>query len=110
MRKKSLLALLMAGMMAAAALAGCGNSSSSAASSAGSAEAETEGAVWKIGQIGPLTGGLAIYGQDVSYGAKIAVDEINAAGGIAGTPIELKSEDDEGDGEKAINAYNSLKD
>ncbi|MDR0221410.1 MAG: ABC transporter substrate-binding protein, partial [Lachnospiraceae bacterium] len=43
-------------------------------------------------------------------GAQIAVDEINAAGGINGTQIEFNMQDDEHDAEKAVNAYNSLKD
>ncbi len=63
-----------------------------------------------IGGIGPLTGGAAVYGQHVKNGAEIAVKEINAAGGINGTLIEFKFEDDEHDTEKAVNAYNTLKD
>ncbi len=66
--------------------------------------------VFKIGAQGPLTGGAAAYGIAVNNGAQIAVDEINAAGGINGVKIEFKMEDDEHDAEKAINAYNNLKD
>ena len=61
----------------------------------------------KIGGIGPLTGNAAIYGQAAKNGATIAVEEINALGGIQ---FELKYEDDENDAEKAVNAYNNLKD
>lgn len=63
---------------------------------------------FKLGGTGPLTGGAAIYGNAAKNGAQIAVDEINAAGG----PIkfELKYEDDTHDAEKAVNAYNVLKD
>ncbi len=61
----------------------------------------------KIGGIGPLTGGAAIYGQAVKNGAQIAIDEINAKGDLQ---FELKFEDDENDAEKAVNAYNNLKD
>ena len=43
-------------------------------------------------------------------GAQIAVDEINAAGGINGYQIAYKFEDDQHDAEKSVNAYNSLKD
>ncbi len=57
----------------------------------------------KIGLIGPLTGGYAQYGLAVEYGAKIAAEEINALGGIQ---IEILSEDDQGDGELGVNAYN----
>ena len=63
-----------------------------------------------IGGIGPLTGGAAVYGKAVQNGAKLAVDEINAAGGINGVQIEFLFEDDEHNPEKAINAYNALLD
>ena len=65
---------------------------------------------YKIGGIGPTTGATAIYGSAVKNGAQIAVDEINAAGGINGKQIEFKFEDDVNDPEKSINAYNSLRD
>ncbi|MBQ8654821.1 MAG: ABC transporter substrate-binding protein [Clostridia bacterium] len=61
----------------------------------------------KIGVIGPMTGGAAVYGLAVAHGAQIAVDEINAKGGVQ---IELLVEDDEHDAEKAINAYNTVLD
>ena len=66
--------------------------------------------VFKIGGIGPLTGGAAAYGQAVENGAKIAVAEINEAGGINGYQIEFEMQDDEHDAEKSVNAYNTLKD
>ena len=74
------------------------------------AEAAEAGTVFKIGASGPITGGAAVYGQAVMNGAQLAVDEINAAGGINGTPIEFNFQDDEHDAEKAINAYNTLMD
>ena len=64
--------------------------------------------VFKIGGTGPLTGGAAIYGQAVANAAAIAVEEINAAGGSI--QFELRYEDDAHDAEKAVNAYNTLKD
>ena len=64
-----------------------------------------------IGVSGPLTGLASMYGNSVLNGACLAVDEINAAGGINGIKLELISADDEADsGEKAVSAYNSLKD
>ena len=66
--------------------------------------------VFKIGMIGPLTGGAALYGSAVRDAAQIAVDEINEAGGIAGYQIEYNPQDDEHDAEKSVNAYNTLKD
>ena len=70
------------------------------------AEEET----FKIGGIGPMTGAAATYGAAVGNGIQLAVDEINAEGGINGTKIEFKMEDDEHDAEKSVNAYNTLKD
>ena len=59
----------------------------------------------KIGFIGPLTGAAAVYGTSCLQGAQIAVDEINAKGGMQ---IELIAQDDEHDPEKSVNAYNTL--
>ncbi len=65
-----------------------------------------------IGGMGPLTGPAASYGISVKQGTEIAVNEINANGGITvgGVTYMLKSEfaDDEATEDKAINAYNSL--
>ncbi|MBQ9595633.1 MAG: ABC transporter substrate-binding protein [Synergistaceae bacterium] len=66
------------------------------------------GAAFKIGGTGPLTGGAAIYGTAAMRGAQIAVDEINAMN--TGITFELRYEDDTHDAEKAVNAYNALKD
>ena len=68
------------------------------------------GDTFVIGGIGPLTGAAATYGNAVKKGAQLAVDEINAAGGINGVKITLYFEDDEHNEEKAVNAYNTLKD
>ena len=62
----------------------------------------------KIGGIGPTSGSTAVYGIATANGAQMAVDEINEAEGY--TAIELNFQDDEGDAEKAVNAYASLKD
>lgn len=122
--KKRLFSLGLAVAMAAS-LTACGGSAGTASTDAKAEETKAEGAAdtsqaaegtasaeggFKIGAIGPITGSTAIYGQAVMNGAQLAVDEINAAGGIAGTPIEYKFEDDENDPEKSVNAYNTLKD
>ena len=93
----------------AALLTACGgnNGGSAATTSAASTGAAPAGAAFKIGGIGPITGAAAIYGNATKFGAQVAVDEVNAAGKIA---MELKWEDDEHDAEKAVNAYNNLKD
>lgn len=69
-----------------------------------------EGETFKIGGIGPMTGAAATYGAAVENGIQLAVDEINAEGGINGAEVEFKMEDDEHDAEKSVNAYNTLKD
>lgn len=88
--------------MLALCLAGCGAGTGTGSSGDGSSQA-----VIKIGGIGPITGPAAIYGQAVKNGAEIAIDEINAKGDLK---FELKFQDDENDAEKAVNAYNNLKD
>lgn len=87
--------------MAAAILAGCGTKTDKATSGE---------KVFYIGGSGPLTGSYAAYGMGVKNGAELAVKEINEAGGINGVKIKFSYEDDEGDQEKAVNAYNILKD
>ncbi len=116
--KKKLLSLGLVAALAVSATA-CGSSSSgdsapaettAASGNADSSDGAAEGGTIKIGGIGPITGEAAIYGQAVMNGAQLAVDEINAAGGINGMTIEYRFEDDESDSEKAVNAYNTLKD
>lgn len=74
------------------------------------AEATNGSLVFKIGGIGPTTGGAAVYGQAVKNAIELAVDEINAKGGMNGYQVEMRFEDDEHDTEKSVNAYNALKD
>jgi len=118
---KKALSFVLAAVLAASTLVGCGNSG--AAEETKAAEAKTEAAkaeasdagsadelVFKIGGIGPITGGAAIYGLGVQNATKLAADEINAAGGINGYQVEVKFADDEHDPEKSVNAYNELKD
>ena len=73
------------------------------------AAASGEG-TFKIGGIGPTTGSAAVYGTAVANAAELAVQEINAAGGINGYQVELNFQDDENNAEKSVNAYNVLKD
>ncbi len=105
---KRSLSMLLAGVMLVGTLAGCGgNSTQSGSETSGTEENTATGTAFKIGGTAPLTGDAAIYGNAVARGAQIAADEINAEGGIQ---IELKFEDDENNTEKAVNAYNNLKD
>ena len=64
-----------------------------------------------IGVIGPMTGDYAQYGLGVYHAAQVAAEEINANGGFNGYNVEiLDAGDDQGDPEKAVNAYNDLLD
>lgn len=63
-----------------------------------------------IGGLGPLTGSVAVYGITSTNGIKLAVKEINAAGGIMGKQIEYILEDEKGEPTEAVNAFNKLKD
>ena len=109
---KKVLAFTMALAMVAASFAGCGNSSSTDTAATTAAAGETAAAVQgngtvKIGMSGPLTGGASAYGLAVKAGMEIAVEEINAKDGLQ---LEFNAQDDEADGEKAVSAYNVLKD
>ena len=102
---KKVLAMLMAALMVAAMFTGC-SSSKPATETTAAAAAATAGTV-KIGMSGPLTGRASAYGLAVRAGMEVAVEEINAKGGLQ---IEFNAQDDEADGEKAVSAYNVLKD
>ena len=99
---KKFISVMLVAAMAVTALTGCGSNSGSSS--------KKDADKYYIGGIGPTTGATAIYGTAVKNGAQIAVDEINAAGGINGKQIEYRFEDDQNDEEKAVNAYNTLKD
>lgn len=127
MRKsfKKAMSLAVVAMMTLAMTA-CGSQDTSADAQTTAAGAETTaagtetttagtetaaaGSTFKIGVIGPLSGNAAIYGINVANAAQIAVDEINAAGGVNGYMLELNVQDDEQDAEKSVNAYNAVKD
>ncbi|MBQ2580702.1 MAG: ABC transporter substrate-binding protein [Ruminococcus sp.] len=102
---KKFMALSLAAVMAGSCLTACGDSSKSDAKSGGDENTIV------IGGSGPLTGSAAQYGVAVKNAAQLAVDEINEAGGVNGVKFKLVFEDDEADGgDKAVNAYNSLRD
>ena len=116
--KKIVSSVLAASMVLS--LAACGSSASVSESTAASSETSTAatgesaasgsytGTPIKIGGIGPITGGAAVYGNAVKNAQELAVNEINAANGS--DVFEWQFEDDENDAEKSVNAYNNLKD
>ncbi len=62
----------------------------------------------KVGAILPLTGDLAVYGRNIQRGMELAVDEINAQGGINGKMLKVVYEDDGGRSVSTISAMNKL--
>lgn len=90
MKKKRLArlisALLCTAMLTAGVLSGCGGSGSSEGSS------EIGGTV-KVGLLHSLTGSMAISEKSVSDAEKLAISEINEAGGVLGKQIEYSEED-----------------
>lgn len=95
---KKIMAVMLAAVFCLAAFVSCGDKET------------TDGGTIVLGGIGPLTGGAASYGSGVMKGAQLAVDEINAAGGVNGLKFKLAFQDDEHDPEKAVLAYNNLMD
>ena len=75
---------------------------------AGCAQAPVEDESIKIGWISALTGRAAIYGLPAMRAATMAVEDINAKGGINGKQIELIIEDTECNGAKATSAARKL--
>ncbi len=88
---KKFLSILCAAALSASMLAGCGGSGSNG-------NKVEEGATSiKIGLSYELTGGVATYGQSSVDGVKMAIDEVNAAGGVNGKTIELVEYDTKSD-------------
>ena len=98
MNRRSVIASA-AGLGAMSILAGC----SSNGGDSGSASSD---ASFKIGTIGPLTGANASYGKSVTQGVELGCKDFSTKE----LPLASKAEDDQADGEKAVNAFNTLLD
>lgn len=61
-----------------------------------------------IGEYGALTGSIASFGQSTHKGVVLAIEEINAGGGVLGRKIRLITEDDQGKPEEALTAVTKL--
>lgn len=93
---KRLLALAVIVVMAVSLFSGCG------------AGAGTGGDTIKIGSVQPISGDVSAYGTQSRDAIQMAVDEINAAGGILGKKVEVFIEDDENNPEKTVTAFKML--
>lgn len=110
MKKKNVLSMMLAGCLALS-LTACGGSSESGAASDNSGASGDSGTI-TLGMIGPLTGSVAVYGTHIENGVKLAIEEINAAGGVTlsdGThQLAVEVKDDQGDSTECVNAMNAL--
>lgn len=110
MKKKNVLSMMLAGCLALS-LTACGGSSESSDASDNSAASGDSGTI-TLGMIGPLTGSVAVYGTHIENGVKLAIEEINAAGGVTlsdgAHQLAVEVKDDQGDSTECVNAMNAL--
>ncbi|RUL54703.1 MULTISPECIES: ABC transporter substrate-binding protein [Lysinibacillus] len=86
------------------ALAGCGSKEEGTSTDSGGSTSDDTSEVIKIGANLELSGAVASYGSSIGKGAELAVEEINAAGGIDGKKIELVKVDNKSENSEATNA------
>ncbi len=122
---RKLLSLLLVMIMAVSLLAACGNDqadekkeeattkaaedSKEEATEAAEDADEAAGTI-KLGMLSPTSGDLAVYGLAVKNAVELAIEEINTAGGVNGSQVELIVYDNEGDATKSINLFYRLVD
>ncbi len=70
--------------------------------------AGAQGATVKIGMVVPVTGAAAESGSFAQTGARIALEQVNKAGGVLGKPLELVTEDDQTTNPGAVLAFSKL--
>ena len=104
--KRRFLSILLAGCLAAS-LTACGGTKEESTAPAESSDSAS-GEPILLGTISPNTGNLAAYGTAIVNGVNLAVEEINAAGGVLGSQIQVVNADDQGDPTECMNAFNSL--
>ena len=111
MKKKKILSLATAACLLLS-LTACGESGSQTDEAGASDPSEAGDKVITMGLIGPLTGSLAVYGTHNQRGVQLAIDEINAAGGVTlsdgAYQLALEARDDQGDTTECVNAMNAL--
>ena len=90
---KKIFAVLMSVILVATCFAACSNKEKDA---------------YFIGATGPLTGAAQSYGNSVNNGAMLAVEEINAAGGLNGVPFKFEMKDDKATDVEAASGYDAL--
>ena len=110
MKKRRILSLATAACLALS-LTACGETADQSGEGGTSNSSQTGDKI-TLGLIGPLTGSLAVYGTHNERGVQLAIDEINAAGGVTlsdGTyQLAVETRDDQGDTTECVNAMNAL--
>lgn len=101
---KHLVLAMVALFVVSLALVGCGGGSGGGGGAAKPAE------MLVIGSIQDMSGTTSVFGNAVTRGAEVAIEKLNAKGGINGKKIKLVTLDTKGDPKEAINAYNRLVD
>ncbi|WP_227762213.1 ABC transporter substrate-binding protein [Zhaonella formicivorans] len=107
-RKVLLCGLLVILMLGLLALAGCGGKTDGKSENALQEGGSSGQGTIKLGWVAPLTGTGAAYGEQMLNGAKLAAEEINAAGGINGEKIEIVPQDDKSDPKEAASIANKF--
>lgn len=104
LRKKIAVGMLLAGLF----LSACGNEGGNESKKADGANKQEASETIKLGNSAPLTGPLSIYGQTTNNGIKLAIEEVNANGGILGKKVDWVEYDDKGEITDAVTNYNKL--
>lgn len=116
---KKVLAILLVAVLSLCCFAACGNNggtdTTTAAGDTTAANAGNDGENYAaknteyfIGATGPLTGDAAQYGISVQQGAQLAVEEINANGGLNGKNFKFDIKDDKAAAADAATGYDTL--
>ena len=100
MKKTRIIAILTCAILCFTSLVGCGESKEK--------NYTANNKEFVIGVSGPLTGGAAVYGKAVQNSAQMAVDEINAAGGLNGIKFKLIAKDDKHDAANVATNYSTM--
>ncbi len=104
-------ALLLAGLAALALVwAGCKGAQNEGAGGGGATGQTPDRDVILIGHYGSMTGDQATFGKSTDNGIRLAIEEINAAGGLNGKKLEVRTEDTASDAQKAETAVKRLVD
>lgn len=104
--KSSIKKILVASTLFAGVLAGCSGGQNSTGGNSGGGDAK--GDTIKIGANLELSGEVASYGQSISEGMELAIEEINDSGGVDGKKIKVVKVDNKSDNAEAASAATRL--